>query len=181
MAEQVKIGKLITGDEKRDAIHVAIAPVIAGYRLEPGTDVGFVAPDTVSAEAETKIGIIDPFLRFGVNKGEKCWLFLYPNTITSLRHDWTHPAFGMEFPAPGSKEESERWLMNYAVRANCYDTPAEAFRRLIECLKSGELYFYGSDLHGLYELDDADELKRHAENYLGITINWGHFSFSCSC
>lgn len=40
---------------------------------------------------------------------------------------------------------------------------------------------YGRDLTGVYDLEDVDELRFHAERYLGIRINWDNFTFSCSC
>ena len=91
------LGKLIGQDEHpgRDCIHVAIAPVVAGEYLIPGQKVGLVdgrarvgLPPGIHA-----IGVVDPFLGNAVNEGEKFYLFLFPNSVTSMRHVWTHDAF----------------------------------------------------------------------------------------
>lgn len=100
---QSLIGKLLDNDQPRDAIHVAVAPIVASVRLLPGTHGG------LRGTTDDPIGVVDPFLEAPVQVGERFWLFLYPNTITSLRHDWSHPAFGQEgrisIPAGASKEE----------------------------------------------------------------------------
>ncbi len=94
------IGKLIEGaDARRDAIHVAVAPVEAAEELGPGRHVALRAGKAVHATGDDGIGIVDPFLRAPVLPGQRFWLFLYPNTITSLRHVWTHPAFMAVPPA----------------------------------------------------------------------------------
>jgi hypothetical protein len=108
-SESPRLGCLITdGDRRRDAVHVAVAPVTAAGRLVPGQHVGFVhAGDTERVGAsENPLGIVDPFLREGVQQGQRFWLFLYPNTVTSLRHVWTHPAFALRVPTtvPAMKE-----------------------------------------------------------------------------
>jgi hypothetical protein len=202
-------------------VHVALAPVVAGENLEPGEHVGFLEGNRVSKHAEKNIGIVDPFLTATVRAGQTFYLCLYPNTVTSLRHDWTHPAFaklpsaphgmatlnseaspeefgiaadyleerGFEAPAKalreakpkGDKTDAEQWLRFYANRMNPYEEGEKAFSTLIDGLRSGELFAHGSDLHGLAELDDADELKRRAEIYLGTSIDWNGFNFSCSC
>ena len=72
-------------------------------------------------------------------------------------------------------------LRAYSMRQNSYDDAELAFERLIEGLKTRELCFHGSDLHGLYDIDDADDLRYHAEAYLGIKIDFNGFEFSCSC
>lgn len=98
MAEQPELGVILTGNEGRDAVHIAIAPVIASHRLAPGSHVGFVTGSTieVTASADETIGIIDPLLQRHIAKGERCWLWLYPKSITTLRHVWSHPAFKEE-------------------------------------------------------------------------------------
>lgn len=91
-----KLGQLITdGDRRRDAIHIAVAPVTAAHALSPGQHVGLVRADSTElvGRCDCPIGIIDPFLQEPVAAGQRCWMFLYPGTITSLRHAWTHPAF----------------------------------------------------------------------------------------
>jgi hypothetical protein len=92
-----KLGQLIEdGELRRDAVHIAIAPVTAACRLEPGESVGFLHEDDaerVGSPTKRYIGIVDPFLPEDVEPGQRFWLFLYPNTITGLRHVWTHPAF----------------------------------------------------------------------------------------
>ncbi len=97
MNEQPKLGELLKGDEKRDAIHVALLPVKAGHRLCPGQHVGLIGYNedagvyVASGNAE-HVGIIDPYLNGYVSPGEHCWLCFYPNTVTSLRHAFTHPS-----------------------------------------------------------------------------------------
>jgi len=86
------IGHVIDADMKRDAIHIAIAPVVATERLLPGQPIGLLTPDRVSG-SEPHVGIVDPFLSSPVEEGERFWIFLFPNTVTSIRHDWQHPAF----------------------------------------------------------------------------------------
>ena len=91
-----EFGKLITnGERRRDAVHVATAPVTAAEDLSPGQHVGFIREDNLEwvGTSTNPIGIVDPFLVDSVREGERFWLWLYPNTITGLRHAWTHPAF----------------------------------------------------------------------------------------
>lgn len=95
-------GRLITdGDRRRDAIHIAVAPVTAAVRLTPAQPVGFLNAGDIECVGvvEHPIGIVDPFLTEDIQPGQRFWLFLYPNTITSLRHVWTHPAFTPRPPA----------------------------------------------------------------------------------
>ena len=91
------LGEAPAEDARRDAVHVAVAPVVAAHRLSPGQHVGLGEDGRASADA-VPVGVVDPFLRSPVEEGRRFWLFLYPNTVTSLRHVWTHPAFTMRAP-----------------------------------------------------------------------------------
>lgn len=151
MAEQTKVGELLTGDEPRDAIHVAIAPVVADERLVPGTHVGFTRDgDTehVGVRSKQMIGVVDPFLTGFVNIGERIWLFLYPQTITSLRHNWTHPAFADVKVVSPTKTASERWLRDW-----CESHESPPYEHIIGAVLSPDGRFY------------AD-----AEQYYGVKI-----------
>lgn len=88
--DDLKLGTLIDNSRKveRDAVHIAVAPLVASTTLFPGQRINADGtPDM------TGVGIVDPFLSHKVEVGEKFWCFLFPGSITSLRHDWTHPAF----------------------------------------------------------------------------------------
>lgn len=90
--------KLDDSVTERDAIHVAILPVEAMEKLHAG--------QAVSADGKAggdSIGIVDPFLSAPVFPGERFWLFVTPNTITSLRHDWELPA--IDHPVARQPEE----------------------------------------------------------------------------
>lgn len=93
---ELGIGKLIYSEQGRDAIHVAIVPMLAVRELQPGQHLAN--------------GIVDPFLKEPVKPGERYWLFLYPNTVTTLRHVWAHQAFPDEpAPAPKARSEADVW------------------------------------------------------------------------
>lgn len=109
MKEEVKLGELITDVRRRDAIHIAMCPVIAGEALNPGEEIGILSQTKVGnqqfivvvgknykTDLPNKIkmlGIVDPFLPMSVWKDDKFWMLLFPNTITNLRHEWEHPHF----------------------------------------------------------------------------------------
>ncbi len=79
--------------------------------------------------------------------------------------------------------EAKKWLQKYAARIKPYDDSEIAYDELIQGLKAKEIFAHGTDLHGLYELKDADELRKHASIFLGYPLNLEDpdFSFTCSC
>jgi hypothetical protein len=107
----------IIQDGGRDAIHLAVEPVIAGQKLNPGQDIGLIDGKAYPSGKSLKlVGIVDPFLADTVLEGEKFWLIVYPRQITSLRHVWSHPDFPQndtKFDL-STKEKSIKWLQEYA-------------------------------------------------------------------
>jgi len=92
---ETKLGQLIeTTESKRNAVHVA------AEKLMPGEWVGLVEENNFElvGDSSVPVGIVDPFLRSPVRKGQRFYLCLPPNSVTSLRHSWDHPAFLSEAP-----------------------------------------------------------------------------------
>lgn len=112
------IGSLLEGEQSRDAIHIAIAPAVAAEKLVPGEHVGLDEKGEATA-AGAPIGIVDPYLDVkSLQKGARFWLFLYPNSVTGMRHHWAHPSFG---PLDATKishadhvTKSKAWIAEHA-------------------------------------------------------------------
>jgi hypothetical protein len=112
----VKVGKLITDEEgARDAIHVAVLPVCAETSLVPGQHVGFtgekvdgvrevgpVADGPRGLQNRRGIGIVDPYLTVAIRKGARFYCFLYPGSVSGMRHHWAHPDIDDSADAPVS-------------------------------------------------------------------------------
>jgi hypothetical protein len=188
MKNEPNIGQLTTPNANRDAIHVAIIPVISDEVLSAGAHVGVVSMSSmgvkVSRNAKTKIGIIDPFLKeLYTSKNSACWLFLYPKTVTNLRHDWSHPDLDKENFVNKStqKEISQNWLWDYARRHDNYNSPRVAYETLIDNAYNGDIVYQGHDLHSIDELDSAEELMFHLSVVLGKKVTLDDFNYGCSC
>lgn len=184
----VRLGQIISPDEvvNRDAIHVAVVPCVAGEQLYTRSPVRLRLGSTdvvVSAHVITDancIGIVDPFLdALWVQEGARCWVLLKPNTVTGLRHEWTHPAFD-EVPAP--RNDSERWLRQFADKWNFdYDQMMAAAAE-----PGGYVTARGIDLHGADEIgaEDLHLFWQHVGIMHGRSFDTEHrsnFGWSCSC
>lgn len=111
---ETKLGVLLSEHEyRKDAVHVALVPVTAGEDLEPGQRVKLLNDDPIrpivgfAYDDEDAVGVIDPFLKGIINKGNRCYLCLAPGTVTSLRHVWTHPAFKFNSINPNNQNTHE--------------------------------------------------------------------------
>ena len=109
------LGTIHTKDEKRDAIHLAVLPIVAGHHMSPGTPIVIKGEQAFEAgPTEPALAIVDPFLATGPKRGERFWAVLRPRLVTSLRHVWAHPAFPSEVEAQDARTPSEIWMDAYA-------------------------------------------------------------------
>jgi hypothetical protein len=179
------LGMIIGAGEKRDAIHLAVEPIIAAQRLMPGQDIGVDEEGKASAYAKPHLGIVDPFLKDTVQPGQRFWLIIYPRQIKSLRHVWSHPAFPDE-PALADlkpsfdalKAESEEWMRGEAERLDTgYHTLINAARSYVQ---DGEYLIEGGKFEG--ERVSSD-FWRHWERITGESAGdkFGDDFLSCSC
>lgn len=181
--EQPKLGKLCDSMTRRDAIHVAIAPVQAAMKLKPGTHVE-LDENGRAFSGKHNIGIVDPFLTEAVKSGQWFYLCLYPGTVTTLRHAWEHPKFVSEDEAVrDQRAESERWMRDYAISVRPYDEdPEKAYFNFMEALENGDHDSYGREIRR-HDMDDSDSdaFKRHAEVLLGRPIDLDELNYVCGC
>lgn len=140
--DTLKLGNLITTEQQRDACHIAVYPVTAGQVLLPGEHIG-LRPDGKAGESANPIGVVDPFLKEGVREDQKFWMFLYPGSINSLRHDWTHPVLDKKDAVSTKKQEAEAYLRKFAKHVGF------TYEGLLETLS--DLYVDGNAYGG----DDA--------------------------
>jgi hypothetical protein len=197
------IGQKLRGGEQRDAIHIAIMPVVCGEDyMRAGEEVGLVygtsnvVKHKASVYGQAVIGVIDPFLTTDmVRKGDVVWCFLKPGTITGLRHEWTHPGIDNQQPPAN---ESEKWLRHFAEKW-CFDydemigiasngSVKESFNipGLPEHTFDNEyITARGRDLHSRQELgEDYDLFWQHMEALTGKKFDAPHrekVGWSCSC
>lgn len=179
----VEVGKIIDNEETgRDAIHVAVLSAVANKRLVPGQHVGFVDSNKsfMSPEAETLIGIVDPFLTKSVFPDERFWVFLYPNTITGLRHNWTHPIVDGDV---AEEVDSEQWLREFAEEAALGYISMLGY--IENYVKTGEHWteFDSEIAIDAYSARDEDEFWHHVKNVTGMDkpSDGRDSPFSCSC
>lgn len=176
------IGQLLAGGEARDAIHIAVAPVEAVEALQPGDCITLVEDPGNTGHMLVKkaihgLGIADPFLSRTIDPGDRFYMFLHPGSISSLRHEWSHPKFREESRRPGAVA-SIYWLTNFA------ESNGMTYEQVILAAKNYEECGDYLCLNFSPDLDcKADEFWRHIEKVTGIAFdeNGRPLPFSCSC
>lgn len=180
--DTLKLGQIIEPDRiaERDATHIAVAPVVAGMCLMPGSRV-LLADDKAMQTTRQGIGVVDPYLKITVEKGERFWLFLYPGTITGLRHQWEHPAFAQKQAQDAPRVltpalESRAFLENVAMRCGVdYDS-------MMGCMEDDDYINMGENegYKGVLESLPEGYLEHHFEIVTGKKPKTT-YPFSCSC
>lgn len=176
------LGQIIDDKQKRDAIHIAVLPIIATEKLFAGQDVGLV-DGGASTKAKKHTGIVDPFLKVPVMPGQRFWLLLYPRMVTSLRHVWGHPEFVDETNSPavdqrGPIAKSRAFVERIADSAGLESNELIAGAR--DYLKNGEYMIQGGRWEGF---SIPDEFWTHYEVLTSEVVpedQRGNF-FSCNC
>ena len=200
------LGSIIDDKAKRDAIHLAVEPAVAGCKLGPGDDVGRLPNGTYGCigHGGNFLGIVDPFLKSKVMPGERFWLILYPRQISSLRHVWSHPEFVDEAEIkavmmPNAKEIAAQHkshiqkieaaigvarnrLEGFASNLNVYY--AELIEHATAYVQHGEYWSEGEKFEGV---DMPSTFWKDFETVTGIEVpdkgykEWYGYFFSCSC
>ena len=184
---QQTIGKLHQESYERDAIHVAVIPVMASEPLKPGQHIGFTEGGyrvtATPSEPYKLIGIVDPFLPQDVEKGQRFWMVLYPNTITGLKHVWSHPSIAQD--GRGVASQSEKWLRDFANEVDAdYDEMMHVASTHCEDATNswGEYLIEGGKWEGQ---STPSEFWEHYQNVTGKKQRDSKYGstgiFSCSC
>lgn len=175
------LGTILGEGEKRDAIHLAVLPVMAGARLYPGQEIN--VSDGIATAAAGGLGIVDPFIQGAVLPEQRFWMVLKPRLITSLRHVWTHPALPDEAVAGGEIPSAEKAaaraeLERIAGQVDCdVETLIDGANSYID---RDDYLCEGGRWEGVYL---PDEFWPAFEAYTGRKVpteSRGSF-FSCSC
>lgn len=182
---QQTLGQFLTDEHtERDAIHIALLPVIAGEDVSPGQTLRFAYGSTSRVlrceehynDVKDIVGIADPFIKgWDIPAGTRFWMFMLPNTVTGMRHEWKHPAVD-DRPAT-TENEHELWLRQYA-ESNSFD-----YDELIACLTAGDGYVCSRGVDNDAQGPSSD-VWEHFEALKGNKYDAKHrdgVAYTCSC
>lgn len=172
----------------RDAIHVAVISVVCADRtLSPGLGVGLNEKGEATARTDKLLGIVDPYLTKTVRKGEVFYLCLFPQSVTGMKHHWSHPSF----------PEPDAGLAAYAKMQHRFDSKkfedlARRHRMTYDNLMAvatdyrdnGEEFYLDFDTPSATR-EEWDEFWKHHAAVTGKEFHpknqWSISPFRCSC
>ena len=166
---------------ERDAIHIAVVPLVAGEDLKPGDSFENQNGVAKKSSYRERDGVVDPFLQAPLKKGDRFWAFLNPGSITSLRHIWTHPSFEENKELWEYEEDHYAWLVKFA------DKHGFGLGELLSIGDDEEPFTGHFTKWGEFDDDFYEEkslLFDHLEKYLDKKISEevrDSVYFSCAC
>lgn len=108
-----KLGKAPLDLGVKDAIHIAIASVRAGSYLNPGDPVKINEfGEGVKSSKKDSVGVVDPFLKGGIQRGQNFWILLSQTEIPNVQHVWEHPE--CSFEPPTRESVYNKWIQGIA-------------------------------------------------------------------
>lgn len=186
-ANPLGLGHLLPHDRARDAVHIAVIPVVAGEALQPGDRVVIVPPGRgVKRRVEHRhewVGLVDPYLGAYVREGQRFWCFMRPGTVTAMHHNWHHDAFPLSVASDeGTKLMSEGWLRNFAERYQV------GYMNLVEQATAGDSKYPGITVgtDDVHEMSDGEKslFWHHLAVVTGRMYSaeyQGNMYWSCAC
>lgn len=175
------LGTIINNNAGRDAIHLAVEPVVASEKLYPGQHIG-ITDGRATTKAKKKLGIVDPFISDFVPEGEMFWLVVYPRQITSLRHVWTHPDFEENNVSEKEPEDkvtiSKKWIAAFADRIRQHP---DSLMAAADNWVDNQDYTYDNSESYKDHWDEFPEFWNHYEIVTGRKPSEAGSFFTCSC
>lgn len=98
-AAQDTLGQDLGNDAKRDAIHIAVEPLLAMEVLKPGqrVKVSYSGEYAKAANGDDWQGIVDPWRTEDVQVDQRFWFIMRPGVVKDLRHVWDAEGFKSSF------------------------------------------------------------------------------------
>lgn len=178
---QQTAGRTPPPEARRDAIHIAVIPLVAHGHVWPRSRIWINERGQAvsrSYNGTPPVGIVDPFREEMIPHGERFWLYLYPNTITDLRHHWTHPAFAANDEAIAVQADAENWMRRFA---EAHEVSYEELMEMIgNYVMTGTRGHFGVDI----DYDSIQSMWTHYHTLTGINVDTARTQgapFSCSC
>ena len=194
MAQSVNLGETPKDNDIRDALHIAVISGIAGEKLKAGQNIRLSDGIWITCNISVSTAVVDPYIKKPLTRGDLFWACLLPNTVTDVRHVWTHPDFPVKVKAQigggeFTSEESQKWIEDFCDRTYGvdYDTIIRASTGQDSsydhnagcgwCVDGEYFAIYGSDAGG----EIPSELWDHVKNVIGKEPLYRPRHFTCSC